>query len=90
MGVPPPEPQEKLDLQWDSMRIVGRNCRLTRKQLGITQLELSMCADIQAYQISRIENDKYYNVSYFTLCLVARALGISVSQLCDFDLFYHK
>ena len=87
MGIPPPEQQEKLDLQWNAMRIVARNCRLTRKELGITQLELSMASDIEAYQISRIENDKYYNVNHQTLCLVARALGLTVSQLCSPDLF---
>lgn len=87
MGIPPPEQQEKLDLQWNAMRIVARNCRLTRKELGITQLELSMAADIEPYQISRIENDKYYNVSHQTLCLVARGLGLTVSELCSPDLF---
>lgn len=87
MGIVPPEPQEKLDMQWKSMRIISRNCRLTRKKLGITQLELAMSADIEPYQISRLETDKYYFVAHQTLCLVARGLGLSISDLCRIDLF---
>lgn len=87
MTLPPPEPQEKFDLQWESMRIIARNCRMTRQKLGITQLDLAMSADIQPYQISRIEGDKYYNVNYQTLCLIARGLHLSISDLCRSDLF---
>lgn len=87
MTLPPPEDQEKLDIQWNNMRTVARNCRLQRKKLGITQFELALSASIQPWQISRIEGDKYYFVRYQTLCLIARALELTISDLCRFDLF---
>ena len=87
MGIPPPEQQEKFDMQHFSMRTISKNCRLTRKKLGITQMDLAFSADIEPYQISRLETDKYYCVAHQTLCLVARGLGLTVSELCDPDLF---
>lgn len=87
MGIPPPEQQEKFDTQWQSMRVISRNCRLTRKKLGITQMDLAFSADIEPYQVSRLETDKYYCVAHQTLCLVARGLNLTISELCDPDLF---
>ena len=87
MTIPPPENKEKEIIQWHNMRNVGRNCRLQRNKLGLTQLEVAMASDIYAWQISNIENDRHYNVRYQTLCLIARALELTVSDLCRFDLF---
>ncbi len=81
-----PTKQEKLDNQYDNMRIVARNCRRLRKEYGLTQEDLAQMADICRYQISHIEGNKYYNVQFKTLCLIARALDIGIGEFCSPDL----
>jgi len=81
-----PTKQERLDNQYFNMRTVARNCRILRKEYGYTQEQLAEIADIQRYQITNIEGNKYYHVSFMTLCLVARAFEISISEFCDPDL----
>lgn len=76
-----PTDQEKLDEQWKSMSLVGRNVFRFRKEKGWSQEKLAIVAGVQTYQICYIEGSRYYNVSFFTLCLLARALGVSVSDL---------
>ena len=68
----------------------------------MSQLELAIAAGVHNYQISKLEwrnprvvkkngkvivEDKYYCVSFRTVCLIARALDVSVSLLCSPDLF---
>lgn len=77
-----PTEQEKLDNQYINMKVVARNCRKLRKEYGITQEQLAEMSDINRYQISHIEGNKYYSVTFKTLCLIARSFDISVSELC--------
>ena len=81
-----PTAQERLDDQYVNMRNVARNCRKLRKSYGYTQEQLAEISDIQRYQITNIEGNKYYHVQLMTLGLIARAFDISVSELCDPDL----
>lgn len=76
-----PTEQERLDNQWYNMHILGRNLYRLRKEKNLTQLELALRAGINDYQISKIENCRYYNVSFKTICLIARALDIPTSEL---------
>jgi len=84
-----PTAQERLDNQYFNMRQVAVNCRLLRKEYGLTQEQLSEIADIQRYQITHIEGNKYYNVRFATLCLVARAFDLTISEFCHPDLREH-
>jgi len=85
-----PTEQDKLDLQYHSMRIVADNIRCMRKKMGLTQMELAYLADLYPWQISRLEwniphidgNKGYYRVHFQTLCQIASVFDISVADLC--------
>lgn len=81
----PPDDQERLDEQWKNMSVVSRNIYQIRNERGWTQRQLALYAGIQPYQISHIEWRRYYKVSFLTLCLIARALGVTVSRLCQIE-----
>ena len=84
--------QEKLDDQYYNMQLLARNIYCMRKRMGWTQVELARLAGIEYYIISKLEwrtphfnrgKIGYYNVTFKTVCLIARAFGISVSELCS-------
>ena len=87
-----PTLQEKLDDQYYNMQLLARNIHCLRKKNGLTQAELARLAGIEYYIISKLEwrtphinrgKPGYYNVTFRTVCLIARAFGISVSALCS-------
>ncbi|OFX18402.1 MAG: transcriptional regulator [Bacteroidetes bacterium GWA2_31_9] len=56
-----------------------------RKQLGVTQEELSFKSGLELSQIARIETCKI-NPTLSTVFIIARALNIQVKELFDFEL----
>jgi len=80
-----PTDNEKLNNQWWNMRIVSRNVKKLRHEKGWSQTEVAIRAGVQAYQVCQLEGDKYYKVTFYTVGLVARALGVSISILTNPD-----
>jgi len=76
-----PTRQERMDELWKSMSIIGRNVFNLRNEKKLSIESLSIIADIQPYQIYKIEHEKYYNVTIHTLSLIARALGVTLGDL---------
>lgn len=62
----------------------GKKLRKLRKQKGLNQLDLELCAGMAPGSISRIENQKI-NPSKETLYRIAIALNLNEKEL--FDLF---
>ena len=62
----------------------GNRIRKMRKEKGITQDKLSELTDISARNISDIENGKV-NSTYSTIYVLAKAFGITMSELLDLD-----
>ncbi len=56
------------------------NIKIYRKKLGLTQVELSVQADVSSYYISDIEIGRG-NPSLDTLCKIANALKVEVYEL---------
>lgn len=61
---------------------LGKNLRETRKQLGLTQQEVSQRSGVQAGEISRIEAGKR-DPQISTVERLAKALDVSAGQLLD-------
>lgn len=59
---------------------LGKNLRETRKQLGLTQEEVSQRSGVQAGEISRIEGGKR-DPKVSTLERLAKALDVPAGQL---------
>ena len=59
---------------------LGKNLRETRKQLGLTQEEVSQRSGVQAGEISRIESGKR-DPQVSTVERLAKALDIPPAQL---------
>ena len=77
----PPTEQEKLDNKSWNLRIISHNLKRLRKEKGLSQTDVALTAGVQPYQVCNLEGNKYYSVTLLTVGLVARALGISVSDL---------
>lgn len=56
------------------------NIKICRKKLGLTQVELSIQADVSSYYISDIEIGRG-NPSLDTLCKIANALKVEPYEL---------
>lgn len=65
-----------------SIEIVGRNIRLAREALGMSQTELAEKADVKQNTISNYESGQR-SPGYQTLCLIANALGVTVVDLLN-------
>lgn len=61
-------------------RVIGERLRRYRKIKGWSQLELGIQADVDRSYIGRIENGQV-RVTVHTLCLLANALNINITQL---------
>jgi len=67
----------------DSARkVFGRNMRRLRREMGLTQEELSHASGLMQSYISEIEAGKR-NVSIDNIDAVAKALGVSLAQLFE-------
>ena len=64
------------------LRMLGMNVRRERDRQGFTQEELGDKADLDPTYISGIERG-VRNPSILSVARVARALGISISELCE-------
>ena len=92
MNISAPTLQEKLDNQYYNMQLLARNIHCLRKKMGWTQMELAHIAGVWDHQVSNLEwrtphinrgKEGYYNVTFKTVCLIARAFGVTVSELCN-------
>ena len=63
-----------------SIEIVGRNIRVAREALGMSQTELAEKADVKQNTISNYEGG-LRSPGYETLCMIANALGVTVVDL---------
>ena len=64
---------------------LGARIREIRKRRKLTLLQLQIATGIAKTTLGRYENARYPNVELLTLFLIAKALEVSVSQLCDYD-----
>lgn len=60
---------------------MGKNLRVERAKLNITQEELSRMSGVNRPTISLIENDKMRDLKLNTVIKLAKALNITVSEL---------
>jgi len=81
-----PTNNEKWNNQQYNMGIIAKNCYNLRKKHKYTQEDIAYLAGLQHYQISHIEGNKYYNVTFKSIGLIARAFGITISEFTDPDL----
>lgn len=81
-----PTDNEKWNNQQYNMQIISRNCRNLRKKHGYTQEDIAFLAGLYSYQICHIEGNKYYHVTFYSLGLIARAFGITMTEFTDPDL----
>ncbi len=63
---------------------VGERVQTLRIQLGISQRELSLRADLDIHQVQRIEKGEH-SPTLTTLLKVAQGLGVDVLSLLRFD-----
>ena len=68
----------------DIKAIVGKRIKFLRNQIGISQEELADRADIDRTYITSVECGKR-NVSIVNIEKIAKALGVTLSKLFDFD-----
>ena len=65
-----------------ALRAFGLNVRKRREAAGLTQEQAGEKADLDPTYISGIER-AVRNPSLLSICRLAKALGISVSELCE-------
>lgn len=65
-----------------ALRAFGLNVRRRREAIGFTQEKAGEKADLDPTYISGIERG-VRNPSLLSICRLAKALGVSVSELCD-------
>lgn len=65
-------------------RDLGKKIKLLRKEKGLTQEELFFESNVSSSHIGMIETAKK-NPTLDVLFKISRALGVSLSQLLDFD-----
>jgi len=78
-----PTDNEKWNNQQYNMQIIARNCYKLRKKHGYTQEDIAFLAGLYHYQISHIEGNKYYRVTFYSLGLIARAFGITMTEFTN-------
>lgn len=61
---------------------IGKNIAKRRKELGLTQEQLSIKANYSKQFISNIENNVHQTFSIGTLWTIANALEIEMYKLC--------
>jgi transcriptional regulator with XRE-family HTH domain len=64
-------------------RLVGRNIRVHRTRLGLSQTQLGLLLDVKQQQISRWEHG-VWEPTDASLNRIAAALGIDWTELYDF------
>lgn len=65
--------------------VLGPNVRERRAALGLSQEQLARRADVSLNAVHRIEMGKITDPHFSTLSGIARALGVSVSELVEDD-----
>lgn len=81
-----PTDNEKWNNQQYNMQIISKNCRNLREKHKYTQEDIAYLAGLQHYQISHIEGNKYYNVTFKSVGFIARAFGLTMKEFTDPDL----
>lgn len=81
-----PTDNEKWNNQQYNMQIISKNCQNLREKHKYTHDDIAFLAGLYPYQIYRIEKNKYYNVTFKSLGLIARAFGITMKEFTDPDL----
>jgi len=81
-----PTDNEKWNNQQYNMQIISNNCRNLRKKYEYTQEDVAYLAGMYQYQIYRIEGNPYYNITFKSIGFIARAFGLTVSDLTNPDL----
>ncbi len=64
-------------------RSIGERIRGLRKEHGLTQAELGERAGLHQVQIAQLEADRYRSPRLETLRAVAKALGVSLTDLLE-------
>lgn len=64
--------------------------RKQRQKLRITQKQLSEIVGVSQAYISKIESDKFTNVTFTEIIKLARALKLSELQVCEYFLKRYK
>ncbi|MDL2287945.1 helix-turn-helix transcriptional regulator [Oscillospiraceae bacterium OttesenSCG-928-F05] len=72
--------KNKFEIYADRYKVIGLNVSHYRKIRGITQMKLAELAGVSLSWITHIENGAY-NVSLYTLFLIADVLDIHWSKL---------
>ena len=68
----------------DDLARIGTAVRAARERLGMTQQELAWRADMHRTYIGGVERGER-NLSTLNLLAIARALGVQVGDLVDYD-----
>ncbi len=63
---------------------LGRRLQSARKKADLTQQELCQKAGLSYSTLAKIERGAIKSPSIFTICEIARALGVSLDELVDF------
>lgn len=66
------------------LKKLGLRIKQLRTEKGLSQSELGYEIDVEKSNISRMESGKF-NTKIYTLHKVAKAFGISISELLDID-----
>ncbi len=64
-------------------RSIGERIRVLREERGYTQGELGERAGLHRVQIAQLEADRYQSPRLQTLRAVAKALGVSLTDLLE-------
>lgn len=68
----------------EAQQLVGKRIRTVRESLGITQTQLAACIQSDRQYMYKIESGKV-GVSIAKLAVIAKALGVSLNDLVDFE-----
>jgi transcriptional regulator with XRE-family HTH domain len=71
------------------LKSFGTRVRQLRKDLGLTQEELSFRCGIHTNYLSSVERGER-NIALINIDALARGLGVSISNLFDFDIIVEK
>ena len=60
---------------------IGKNIKIARNKLGLTQDDLSKKADIKYTTLTKVESGAVKKPSIQTMAKIAKGLGISIDEL---------
>lgn len=68
----------------EAQQLTGKRIRAIRESLGMTQTQLAVCIQSDRQYMYKIESGKV-GVSIAKLAVIAKALGVSLKELVDFQ-----